>query len=99
MERRAARVPADGPKLRFDQQRGKLIDADEAKAEIERRFRADSQALFDWPSRVAAEFAAEVGADEPTFRAVFEKHVRRFMKDRARWHDGEGGHGREDHAA
>ena len=47
--------------LKLKQLEGSLVDAEQIKSETESRFRADAEALLNWPARIAAEFAAELG--------------------------------------
>jgi hypothetical protein len=61
----------------------KLTDAEEVKAATEARFREDAQAFLDWPSRVAAEMAAELGIEERFLHTALDRAVRQFMRERS----------------
>ncbi len=70
-------------KLQWKKELGELIDAAETGRAIEARFRADSEAILNWPARVVAEMAAEVDVDDRVLSAALEKYIRRFMSERA----------------
>jgi len=70
-------------KLLLDKLDGTLVDADEVKAQTEARFRNDAEALLNWPARVVADIAAELGTDEHQTHAVLDRHVRQFMRERS----------------
>jgi len=69
--------------IRLRQLEGSLVDAEKIASEIEARFRSDAEALLNWPARVAAEMAAELGVDERLTHAALDKHVRQFMSERS----------------
>jgi len=69
--------------LRLKQLEGSLVDANEVASATEERFRADAEALLNWPARVAAEMAAELGTDERLTHAALDKYVRQFMRERS----------------
>jgi len=62
---------------------GSLIDAEEAEAEYEKRTRDDAEALLNWPGRVAAEMAAELGIEDRRLHALLDTQVRVFMRERS----------------
>lgn len=62
---------------------GELVAANEIESQVEARFRADSEALLNWPMRVSAEMAAELGIAERRCRDVLRKFVRQFMVERS----------------
>lgn len=62
---------------------GKLVDAEQVKSATEARFRADAEALLNWPARVAADLAVELGSDERATHAALDKYVREFMRERS----------------
>jgi hypothetical protein len=70
-------------KLKLRQLDGSLVDAEEVAGETEARFRADAEALLNWPARVMADIAAELGTDELRTHAVLDKYVRQFMSERS----------------
>jgi hypothetical protein len=70
-------------KLRLKQLEGSLVDADEISSATEARFRGDAEALLNWPARVSAEIAAELGTDERLTHAALDKYVRQFMRERS----------------
>lgn len=63
--------------------KGSLVDAEQVAAETEARFRADAEALLNWPASIAPEFAAELGLDERQIHALLDKYVRAFMRARS----------------
>jgi hypothetical protein len=69
--------------LRLKQLEGSLVDAAEVSSATEARFRADAEALLNWPARVAADLAAELGTDERLTHAALDKYVREFMRERS----------------
>lgn len=79
--REAVRLKSDQIKLK--QLEGSLIDAEEAEAEFERRTRDDAEALLNWPGRVSAEMAAELGIDERKLHALLDTQIRVFMRERS----------------
>jgi len=70
-------------KLLYEKLNGTLVDAEQVAAETEARFRADAEALLNWPALIAPEFAAELGVDERQIHALLDKYVRAFMRDRS----------------
>ena len=52
-------------------------------SETEARIRQDSDALLNWPARVAADIAAAVGVEERIMHRVLDQCVRTFMRERS----------------
>src|SRR5690349_1249565 len=69
--------------LQLKEKRGQLVYGEQVADEKEARFRADAEALLNWPARIAAEFAAELGADEHRAFAALDRAVRAFMRERS----------------
>ncbi len=62
---------------------GTLVDANEIASATEARFRADAEALMDWPGQVSADLAAEFDLDAHSLHLALDKAVRAFMRDRS----------------
>lgn len=83
LEREALMERIRRDRLRNDKEERRLVDRSEVEAATESRFRADAEALLNWPLIVHREVAAELGSDERTTRLVLEKYVRQFMTERS----------------
>lgn len=83
LEREALMERIRRDRLRNDKEERRLVDRSEVEAATEARFRADAEALLNWPLIVHREVAAELGSDERTTRLVLEKYVRQFMTERS----------------
>jgi hypothetical protein len=70
-------------KLRLKREEQSLVDAEQVASATEARFRADAEALLNWPARVAADMAAEIGTDERITHAALDKYIREFMRERS----------------
>ncbi len=82
-QRLDAWIKVNERKLRFEQLKKTLVDAEKVRAEVEARFRNDAEALLNWPARISADLAAELGTDERLTHAALEKYVRQFMRERS----------------
>lgn len=83
LEREALSERIRRDRLRNDKEERRLVDRAEVESATEARFRADAEALLNWPLLVHREVAAELGSEERTTRLVLEKHVREFMTGRS----------------
>lgn len=69
--------------LQLKERRGELVDAEQIAAETEARFRADAEALLNWPASIAPEFAAELGIDERRAYELLNRGIHKFMRERS----------------
>lgn len=83
LEREALSERIRRDRLRNDKEERRLVDRGEVESATEARFRADAEALLNWPLLVHREVAAELGSEERTTRLVLEKYVRQFMTERS----------------
>jgi hypothetical protein len=83
LEREALLERIRRDRLRNDKEERRLVDRAEVESATEARFRADAEALLNWPLLVHREVAAELGSEERTTRLVLEKYVRQFMTERS----------------
>ena len=83
LEREALSERIRRDRLRNDKEERRLVDRAEVESATEARFRADAEALLNWPLLVHREVAAELGSEERTTRLVLEKYVREFMTGRS----------------
>jgi len=65
---------------------GRLVDAATVHRKVFELARGERDALLNWPSRVVALIAAEIGADQVKLAVVLEKHVREYLAERAEPH-------------
>lgn len=79
--REAVRLAREYLKLKHEED--SLVDAEQVRGETESRFRNDAEALLNWPARVVADIAAELGTDEHQTHAVLDRYVRQFMRERS----------------
>jgi hypothetical protein len=77
----AERIRRD--RLRNDKEERRLVDRAEVESAIEARFRADAEALLNWPLLVHREMAADLGVEERMVRLALEKYIRQFMTERS----------------
>lgn len=70
-------------KLDNDEREKKLVRAEEVESATEARFRAEAQALLNWPARTHAEMAAELGVDARLLLVTLERYVEKFMQERS----------------
>jgi hypothetical protein len=77
-------LKAQERRLRLQQLKGELIDKARAKAFVFRLAREERDAWVNWPARVAALMAAEIGVDIAVLQRVLEGHVRTHLDDLAR---------------
>ncbi|MFO1128375.1 MAG: elements of external origin [Rhodospirillales bacterium] len=65
--------------LELRQKRGELIDRRKAGAMVFSLARQERDSWLNWPARVAAGMAAELGADPHRLQTVLENHVRQHL--------------------
>jgi hypothetical protein len=63
-------------RLRLQRMKGELVDRARATALVFRLAREERDAWANWPARVAALMAAELGVDPHAMQKVLESHVR-----------------------
>lgn len=68
-------------KLSLDTERGALVDADRARKLAFEMFRLERDAWLNWPARVAAVMASELGIDASEMERVLDSHVREHLSD------------------
>jgi hypothetical protein len=70
-------------RLRLQERRGELVDRAKAAALVFRLAREERDAWINWPARVAALMAAELGVEAHPMQKTLEKHVRAQLSDLA----------------
>lgn len=68
-------------KLALDTERGALVDADRARKLAFEMFRLERDAWLNWPARVAAVMASELGVEASEMERVLDSHVREHLAD------------------
>jgi hypothetical protein len=63
--------------------KGELVDRAKAVAQVFKLARDERDAWFNWPARVAAMIAAELGVDPHQAHTVLEQHVRDHLAELA----------------
>ena len=69
-------VKAQTNKVRLQRLKGELVDRSEAIGHVFKLARTERDAWLNWPSRVSAQMAADLGLDAHTFHLVLEDAVR-----------------------
>ena len=70
------RVKAHLARLRLQERKGELIDRARATALVFRLAREERDSWINWPARVAALMAADLGVEAHPMQKALEKHVR-----------------------
>ena len=73
-------------RLRLQERKGELIDRARATALVFRLAREERDAWINWPARVAALMAAELGVEAHPMQKALEKHVRAQLAELAEVH-------------
>ncbi len=85
MRARAARemIGAQVAKVKLAKMKGELVDRAKATALVFDLARRERDAWMNWPPRVAADMAAELGVDAHLMEQVLEHHLRRHLAELA----------------
>ena len=70
-------------RLRLQERKGELVDRASAAALVFRLAREERDAWLNWPARVAALMAAELGVEAHPMQKVLETHVRAQLSELA----------------
>ena len=70
-------------RLRLQERKGELVDRASAAALVFRLAREERDAWINWPARVAALMAAELGVEAHPMQKVLETHVRAQLSELA----------------
>lgn len=70
-------------RLRLQERKGQLVDRPQALALVFRLARQERDAWINWPARVAAQMAIELGLDPHRMQKVLESHVRDHLAELA----------------
>jgi hypothetical protein len=62
---------------------GELVDAEEVREEQLRRASDEREALMNWPPRIAAQMAAELGVKEHFLLQTLRKYIRQHLAERS----------------
>ena len=76
-------LKAQERRLRLQQMKGELIDRAKAVAQVFRLARDERDAWVNWPARVTAMMAAELGLEQHQLHTVLERHVREHLNELA----------------
>jgi hypothetical protein len=76
-------LKAQERRLRLQQMKGELVDRAKAVAQVFRLAREERDAWVNWPARVAAMMAAELGLEQHQLHTVLERHVRDHLAELA----------------
>ena len=76
-------LKAQERRIRLAKLKGELVDRDRATALVFRLAREERDAWVNWPARVAALMAAELGTETAAMQKVLEAHVRANLEELA----------------
>ena len=89
-------LKAQERRLRLAKLKGELVDRERATALVFRLAREERDAWVNWPARVVALMAAELGTETAATQKVLEAHVRAHLDERGGPLGSGGGSGRLD---
>ena len=72
-------LKAQERKLRVEKLKGQLVDASVVRAQVFRLSRENRDSWLNWPNRVAAVMAAELGIEPGQFHSLLDVEVRRHL--------------------
>ena len=72
-------IKAQERRLRLGRLKGELVDRTKATTTVFKLSRRERDAWVQWPARVAALIAAELGVDAHLIETVLDKHVRQHL--------------------
>lgn len=67
--------------LALQEKKGQLINKDQAKVQVYKLGRQVRDSWMNWPARVSATMAAELGVDEHALHQALERYVREHLND------------------
>ena len=67
--------------LALQEKKGQLINKDQVKAQVYKLGRQVRDSWMNWPARVSATMAAELGVDEHALHQALERYVREHLND------------------
>jgi hypothetical protein len=76
-------LKAQERRLRLQQMKGELVDRAKAVAQVFRLARDERDAWVNWPARVTATMAAELGVEQHQLHTALERHVREHLGELA----------------
>jgi hypothetical protein len=76
-------LKAQERRVRLQRMKGELVDRAKAVGQVFRLAREERDAWVNWPARVAAMIAAELGVDPHQAHTVLERHVRNHLAELA----------------
>ncbi len=76
-------LKAQTAKVKLAKMKGELVDREKATAMVFDLARRERDAWQNWPPRVAADMAAELGVDAHTMEQVLDRHVRKHLAELA----------------
>jgi len=74
-------VKAQTNKVRLAQLKGDLVDRAQAIAQVFKLARAERDAWLNWPARVSAQMASQLGVDAHTLHVALEAAVREHLQE------------------
>ena len=74
-------VKAQTNKVRLAQLKGELVDRAQAVAHVFKLARAERDAWLNWPARISAQMAAELGVDPHALHVALDAAVREQLQD------------------
>lgn len=74
-------LKAQTNKVRLARLKGELVDRAQAIAHVFKLARAERDAWLNWPARVSAQMAAEIGIDPHVLHVLLEREVRRHLEE------------------
>lgn len=75
-------LKAQERRLRLDERKGTLVDKARAMMLVHRLAKEERDAILAWPSRVAAEMAAELGVDAHLLQTMMDARLREHLAER-----------------
>ena len=74
-------VKAQTNKVRLARLKGELVDRPQAIAQVFKLARAERDAWLNWPARVSAQMASQLGADAHALHVALEAAVREHLQE------------------
>ncbi|MGH7343269.1 MAG: elements of external origin [Candidatus Rokuibacteriota bacterium] len=74
-------LKAQTQKLRLSRLKGELVDRAQAIAQVFTLARAERDAWLNWPARISAQMAAELGMDGHALHVILEREVRHHLEE------------------